>query len=274
MTRVQATGPLAHFVESFWMSPGGEARHAWERALPTAAMTLVINLGPEVVRIFRDEDDRTGLSFRHSVVWGPQTRYAVRDSTRRGAVVGVQFRPGMAGAILGIAASELTDQFVSLEDLCGHRALELRERLLQAGTPRDKISAAQQFLAPPNPKPLLPHPAVAFALRELAQAEAPSVGHVQSRCGYGARRFIELFVAAAGMTPKCYSRLQRFQNVLKQASRDGRKPDWARIAADGGYTDQAHLTHEFKGFSGITPGAYRPVEQGRINHVAVDCPAD
>ena len=259
---------LAPFVEVLWWSENCEPSHPRERALPTGAMTLVINLGDDPIRIFRDEEDQAGFSFRRSVVWGPQTRYAVRDSTRKGAVVGVQFRPGMAGAVLGIAASELTDNFASLEDLWGPRAETLSDRLLEAATPSEKIAAAQQILTPVH-RPLLPHPAVAYALRELAKPEAPVIADVRSRAGYGAKRFIELFRAATGMTPKRYSRLRRFQNVLEQARRSGEKPDWARIAAEGGYTDQAHLTREFKTFSGITPGAYRPVEPGRHHHVAM-----
>ena len=267
--RRSAAGALAQFVDVLWWSQNGEASHARERALPTGAMTLVINLGDEAIRIFRDEEDQTGLSFRHSVVWGPQTRYAVRDTTRKGAVVGIQFRPGMAGAVLGIAASEPTDNFASLEDLWGGRGAEqLRGQLLEAATPPEKIAAAQQILTPVH-RPLLMHPAVAYALCELAKPEALSVEDVRRRAGYGAKRFIELFAASTGMTPKRFSRLRRFQNVLEQARRHGERPDWARIAAEGGYTDQAHLTHEFKAFSGITPGAYRPVEPGRPSHVAI-----
>jgi AraC-like DNA-binding protein len=71
------------------------------------------------------------------------------------------------------------------------------------------------------------------------------------------------------MTPKRYSRLRRFQHVLAMAGRRAEKPDWAQIAGAGGYVDQAHLTHEFKAFSGITPGTYRPVETGRHCHVAI-----
>ena len=232
-------------------------------------MTLVINLGPQPIRIFRNEEDQTGSCFPHSVVWGPQTRYAVRDTTRKGAVVGIQFRPGMAGAVLGVPAPELTDRFVSLEELWGRKAEDLRLRLMDVATPLEKIASAQELLSISILRPLLIHPAVATALHELAQPEAPTVEAVQAQAGYSAKRFIELFSAVTGMTPKRYSRLQRFQNVLKLASSGNERPEWARIAAEGGYADQAHLSHEFKEFSGITPGAYRPVQPGWINHVAI-----
>jgi AraC-like DNA-binding protein len=174
----------------------------------------------------------------------------------------------MAGAVLGISPSELTDNFASLEDLWGRRAQELRNRLLETATPSDKMATVQRLLAPLH-KPLFPHPAVAYALGEMARPQVQSVEQIRSRAGYGAKRFIELFRAAAGMTPKRYSRLLRFQNVLEQASRHGRKTDWARIAAEGGYTDQAHLIHEFKSFTGITPGTYKPLDPERPHHLAM-----
>lgn len=266
--RRNASGTLAPFVDVLWWSRGVEAGCLRERALPTGAMTLVINLGEQPIRIFRDEGDRTGFSFMRSVVWGPQTRYAVRDTARSGAVVGVQFRPGMAGALLGVAASDLTDRFAGLDDLWGCRADELRDRILEAATAPEQIAAAERLLTPVR-RPLPAHPAVAYALRELEKSEARTVEDVRNRTGFGAKRFIELFACATGITPKRYSRLRRFQRVLALAQPRGGKPDWAQIAAAGGYADQAHLAHEFKAFSGITPGAYRPVVAGRQCHVAI-----
>ena len=267
MVRRNAAGELAQFVEALWWSQTDQQRHERERALPTGSITLVINLGPDPIRIFRDEADSVGLRFLHSVVWGPQTRYVIRDLNRKGEVVGIHFRPGMAGAVLGVPASELADRFTSLEDLWGSRASALRDRLLDTDGPEQKLECIQQLLAQRR-RPLLAHPAVLYALRELSGPEAPSIETVRSHTGYGAKRFIELFREATGLTPKLYSRIRRFQRVLQQASCSGGSPDWARIAAEIGYTDQAHLTHEFRSFAGITPGVYRPVP-ARPGHVPI-----
>jgi AraC-like DNA-binding protein len=45
--------------------------------------------------------------------------------------------------------------------------------------------------------------------------------------------------------------------------------DWADFAAEHGYTDQAHLIHDFRELTGITPAAYRPRSPGEHNHVPV-----
>ncbi|WP_157851244.1 MULTISPECIES: AraC family transcriptional regulator [Streptomyces] len=44
-------------------------------------------------------------------------------------------------------------------------------------------------------------------------------------------------------------------------------PDWAALAADCGYHDQAHLIHEFRALAGITPTAYAPRSRLERNHV-------
>jgi len=66
------------------------------------------------------------------------------------------------------------------------------------------------------------------------------------------RRFIEVFAAEVGVTPKLFGRLQRFQHAVAIAQSRSRV-DWAQLAVECGYSDQSHLIHEFMEFSGISP---------------------
>ena len=46
----------------------------------------------------------------------------------------------------------------------------------------------------------------------------------------------------------------RFQRV--QTASRVQAPNWADIAADCGYADQAHLVREFQALAGMAPGAW------------------
>jgi methylphosphotriester-DNA--protein-cysteine methyltransferase len=78
-----------------------------------------------------------------------------------------------------------------------------------------------------------------------------------------------LFREQIGMPPKLYCRLQRFQNMLKQIA-SGSSVDWAQLALAAGYCDQAHLVHEFRDFSGLSPTAYLGERRRAASHVSID----
>jgi hypothetical protein len=48
-----------------------------------------------------------------------------------------------------------------------------------------------------------------------------------------------------------FSRIVRFQQVFRAV--DQPTPNWAAVAADCGYYDQAHLIRDFQQFSSSTP---------------------
>ena len=67
--------------------------------------------------------------------------------------------------------------------------------------------------------------------------------------GLSQRRFMEVFTAEDGLTPKLFSRVQRLQQAL---ARRTPAPEWAQLASDCGYFDQSHLIRDFVEFSGYS----------------------
>jgi AraC-like DNA-binding protein len=45
--------------------------------------------------------------------------------------------------------------------------------------------------------------------------------------------------------------------------------NWSDVLADG-YADQAHLAHEFREFSGLSPSAFLAHERPFSNHIRLD----
>ncbi len=57
------------------------------------------------------------------------------------------------------------------------------------------------------------------------------------------------------MSPKVLARLARFHALLDRVLRD-REPDWAGLAPELGYYDQAHMIAEFNRFTELPPGRF------------------
>jgi AraC-like DNA-binding protein len=114
------------------------------------------------------------------------------------------------------------------------------------------------------------HPAVEYAVREFGRVpHIRSVIDVTKEAGLSRRRLSQLFREQVGITPKLYCRLHRFRHVVRQIASGG-PGDWADVALAGGYCDQAHLAHEFRDFSGMSPSSYLAAERPFANHVRMD----
>jgi AraC-like DNA-binding protein len=73
--------------------------------------------------------------------------------------------------------------------------------------------------------------------------------------GLSERRFIDLFRAEVGLTPKLFSRIRRFHRTLQSADAEA-SPGWAELATACGYFDQSHLIRDFHQFAALTPADY------------------
>jgi AraC-like DNA-binding protein len=260
--------PLDTFVELIWLYYHPEPRPmALERVLPTGASQLIINLNEDQIRLYDPEGDYRCLTTVGTVLSGVQTRYQVIDTKEQEYVAGVVFRPGGTVRFMRVPADETSDGDIPLEFLWGRsRSAALRERLLEAAGPVDKLDAIERALGEMATNRYV-HPAVAFALSKFDRAPIEtSIAAVTQRIGLSPKRFIERFKAEVGMTPKRYCRIRRFQRAVSSAHR-GRHIDWARLALDCGYFDQAHFIHDFRSFAGLTPTEYQAARTGFQNHV-------
>ena len=71
----------------------------------------------------------------------------------------------------------------------------------------------------------------------------------------GERHLRRLVLTHAGLEPRTFQRVARFQRFLALAERTGGDGSLAGLAARAGYADQAHLSREVRALSGLTPTA-------------------
>jgi transcriptional regulator GlxA family with amidase domain len=104
--------------------------------------------------------------------------------------------------------------------------------------------------------PPMRHGAVRLGLYLLMRTHGKmKVSDVAQAVDLSQRRFGDVFTMEVGLTPKLFGRVQRFQRVLAVRQSTARV-DWAQIAVECGYCDQAHLIRDFVEFSGVSPSEY------------------
>lgn len=267
-TRMVPAPPLASIVEAIWDWDMPADAFRYERILPTPCTGLIINLLEDETRVYRDDVARHCTRASGSVIGGPYRQSWIIDTAEQVRVMGVNFRPGGAHALLGMSAEELAQRDINLEDMFGAHARQLRERLLETASPTERLALLEQWLRRLKEQPSW-DAAILHAVAILARVpDVPSIERAQRDSGYSAHRFGLLFRRHVGMTAKQYARLMRFRAVVDMAHAE-QQLDWARIAAEGGYCDQAHLSHEFRRFSGITPTEFAALRGPYINHLGL-----
>lgn len=247
---------LSDFVDNFWLYEGYEGEHSSERILPTGTNELVINLRENELRIYDAEQPDLCTRFSGAVVSGAYGKGFVSDSEEEAFIMGIHFKPGGAFPFLRLPADELADAHVDLETLWGYSANLLREQLCEASTAAHRFQLFETALMQHLFRPIEHHYAVATALDVMKERVDVNVRDIAKDIGLSQRRFAQLFKREVGMTPKLFSRVQRFQRVRSIIHQQEKAADWAGIAMECGYFDQSHLIREFLEFSGLSPAAY------------------
>lgn len=179
-----------------------------------------------------------------------------------GSARGVQFdlEPPAARALLGVPAGELAERTVALEDLLGPDAARLADRLDAAPTPQARFAALDAALlgavarARPTARPDVER---AWALLRASGGRI-RVEALAGALGCSRRHLAKRFAEEVGAPPKVAARLIRFEAAR---ARLGSVP-LARLAAEHGFADQAHLAREFRALGGAPPTAFPFVQDG------------
>ncbi|MBZ4322519.1 helix-turn-helix domain-containing protein [Streptomyces sp. SCA2-4] len=221
------------------------------RVIPHPAVMLVLEFGAGAPTV----TDGAGRRHRGSVVAGPGCGAGggVRAGGTDVACVQVRLSPVVAGRILGAGPADTAGAVVSLDDLWGREASLIRERLSETPSWNDRFAFLDALLARRHAARPPVDPAVAWAWRRIvAGGGLVRVDHLAAELGWSRKRLWSRFTSALGMPPKRAARLVRFDRAVHRLVAGAGA---ARVAADGGYSDQSHLHREITAFTGVTPTA-------------------
>jgi AraC-like DNA-binding protein len=183
-----------------------------------------------------------------------------------GRVFGVRFHPGGFHPFLGAPVSSITDRFLAVEDVFGPPGRQLAEAVPEADDD-DVVALMDEFLATRAPRQPTPaaRRAGAIVAHTAAQPGITRVDDLARAFDLTMRQLQRLFADYVGVGPKWVIRRHRLHEAATRAA-SGTPLDLGALAADLGYSDQAHLTRDFAGMIGVPPSRYGAADVGQTGH--------
>jgi AraC-like DNA-binding protein len=173
-----------------------------------------------------------------------------------GWVIGAKFRPGGFRPFVAVPVSDFTDRELAIADVFGPSGATLERAVHACSTDAERVARFESFLRARCSGPDADAVEAARAV-DLAQAE-PAIAHVgdlAEGAGMTVRALQRLFRSHVGVPPKWVIRRFRVHEAAERVAA-GTAVDWAALAVDLGYFDQAHFIRDFKAQIGRTPADY------------------
>ncbi|MEW2436933.1 helix-turn-helix domain-containing protein [Streptomyces caniferus] len=249
LTRVQfrrrtPAAPLRPYVEHYWLID-------WDLSEPYATHVVP---HPCVNLVFQRYADRPGFG----EVAGVGRDLFAQKLAGRGRVCGVQFRPGGFRPFTPERpATDWTDRRLPLATAFGTG--DAAAAVVEPDDKDARVAALDAFLLPHlrgGPR-VLAQAGLAMGLADRIRTDRTirRVADFARAEGLSVRALQRLFAGYVGVSPKWVLLRYRVHEALERAASDA-DVDWAALAAELGYSDQAHLIREVTATVGVPPTAY------------------
>jgi AraC-like DNA-binding protein len=241
LDRHEPSEALAPFVDYYWIP-------RWDlRGQPPHEQTVLPH--PNVHLVFEA---------RGAGIFGVDRRLFTRSLSGLGLAFGIRFTAGGFRPFWQAPISQLTDRVVPAARLFGLRAEKTRQAIIGDFDVDDRImigyAEALLHSVIPERDPLAEQ-AAALVARITDDPGLRRVDQLSASSGITPRTLQRLFADYVGVSPKWVMRRARLHDAAERA--DGAEPvDWATLASDLGYADQAHLTRDFTVTIGVPPTRY------------------
>jgi AraC-like DNA-binding protein len=229
---------LKDWVEHFWLED-------WEFAESTSQTREVLP-HPSVQLVFAPGRSR---------IYGVQLGRFVRQLSGKGRILGVKFRPGAFYPFLRQPVCSLASKSIPAAQVFPD-AEAATEEVLANRSDLAMVGAATHFLETHLPARDSLVDSARRAVEEIVENPIVTrVQHLVTRLDVSERTIQRLFRRYVGASPRWVIKRYRVYEALEQLSL-GRPPEFASLAQNLGYFDQAHFINDFKKLVGCAPQEY------------------
>lgn len=209
--------------------------------LPSASATLTVRAGEQGIDCMLRGVNTRPLRVGH-------------NANRLRSLLLIEFRPGGLFPFLRIPQSELLNISLPVQLLDHVLPAQLEAAFLQANSIETLLSSLNTIFL----SQLLNDTAdriVGAALGDVIMSHGTVRMQTLSKySAYSDRQLRRFFLQRVGVPPKRVAKLAQLSYALRLFDQ-GDACNWANIAAQAGYFDQAHMIADFRTSYGLTPGA-------------------
>ncbi|MEO8360687.1 MAG: helix-turn-helix domain-containing protein [Vicinamibacteria bacterium] len=238
VSRYWPSPDLAPFIEHFWIV-------RWDLPRPVVAETVP---HPSV--------HMTIETSGRAEIGGVMDSKFSRTIEGKGRVVGTKFRPGAFRPFVGHSVADFTNRTLAISDVFGPRAKSLSIDVLEHDDDLKGAEIIEVFLRALQPvadETMLLTGRIAARIAE--DRSITRVDQLVREFDTPARQLQRVFKDYVGVSPKWI--IQRYRLIeASERMAAGTVVDWADLALELGYSDQAHFIRDFKRFVGRTPAEY------------------
>jgi AraC-like DNA-binding protein len=245
---------FADLVKCFWsLEYQNAGTDEPEPVVPDGCVEIVFNLADRFRRYHANGDIETQAA---SLVAGQMHKSILIGPSGDVRLFGIRFRPAGAFPFFRFGMSDLADRIISLDSVWGTEVASIEDRLSVARGFEAQVAVAEAVLTERISDKTTFDPWLQNAVNLISSENGiKPVGRIAKDIGISERGLERRFRNSVGLTPKLFSRIVRFQRVLKTLESSS-EPDILETALSFGYFDQSHLTNDFRQFSGSSPAAF------------------
>lgn len=234
-----------------------------DKAFATGCIEIMFNLGTGRWQTELNSGFATTPSIE---LWGQIIQPLTFKSLGKNTMFGIRFFPHTLSCFLNENIEQFNNRVSDFKDLMNKSAGQLHEKLLEAAILADRVEIAEKFLLQRlsfSEKRVNRIHLIGNIINELKHEDFfDNIENVASRYGITSRYLQKLFLQHTGLTPKLFSKINRFQNSLLMVAKQNES--LTSIAYECGYFDQSHFIREFKSFTGSIPSGYSPENSSAI----------
>lgn len=242
---------LAAYVDAYWVSGGVHASS--HRILPDTCADIIFNISEDVIAA---GNGSLKVLPGNAFIVGTMTTFRDTVASPHTWLLGIRFMPGGLSAFTRFPLQLITDDHMYLSDAFTGWHTQLEPLLLKANTLSEKISCLENFLLQRLPEETVNAAKIQESITSIRQANGViAVNALATQAYMSLRNFERHFLQTVGVSPKTFARIVRFLH-LKQQLKMKSYPHLLSLALENGFYDHAHLTREFKAFSGESPTGF------------------